>query len=424
MSSKRLLKSNWISSYAEAVAPISQSPSQFHIWAAISMIGAIAKNNVSIDRATYTIYPNTYVVLTGPPGTGKGEALRYVYAFAERLKLINSISDRVTAEKILKRLADGFPGLPQIQNGGIVIAKDSSATLVSTELQTLITSSDWMLALLCDLWDKNKFEYDTKNSGSAFIENMCVSLIGACVPNLIARLNKDRKDINDGFTARTIFVFADRSTKKITWPEPLDKSQKGKKIIADLEHDLSVISHIKGSMTFSPMGRIALEQFHKKLNIDDDDSEILVNFKSRLLTHVLKTSMIFSLSERDTLEITDRDIQNAATCLKHVELNLEKAFRAVGDSDLAEATAKVQLILERRGGISKSELMGQLIKDMSPETLDRVLNMLMSIDYLGISSGSANGNPYFILKKPAVAPPITTAQTLKSVLSSNPKLNN
>ena len=77
----RKLSMNWISSYAAALDPITEAPSAYVIWSAISVISAVLKKKVWVRRGTYKVYPNQYIVLVGPPGVGKGTAIHPAHSF-------------------------------------------------------------------------------------------------------------------------------------------------------------------------------------------------------------------------------------------------------------------------------------------------------------------------------------------------------
>jgi hypothetical protein len=385
MANKRKLKGNWITEYAEAQAPHTEAPSQFCIWSAISVVGAVLKKNVWRKRGPYTIYPNQYIVLTAPPGIGKGESVHPVYNIARDLKLINMMSDRITAPKILERLAAGFAPtgpIPVNGNGHIVLSKDSSATLFSMELQTLLTSSDWMLPFLCECWDRGEYEYDTKTAGSSFVKGMCTSLIGACVPEYIRKLNRDAvAAVNGGFTARSIFVYAEAKSKSLPWPSALEDSPKGRQLISDLRDDLLAIASLQGEMQMEESAKLEFTRFYSGINIGDMDSDVLMHFKRRIHIHVLKLSMVFSAAESDSLIITKGNMLNAILCLRHVQQNLDKAFRGVGESELAEATSKIQTFIERKGITSRSEILRSMHRHVTPENLDRILSLLAQTEF-------------------------------------------
>lgn len=384
----RQLKRNWVQNIATFVNQISMAPKQFHVWSAISVVGAVLKNKVSFKYGTYTLYPNQYIVMVAPPGIGKGESIRYAYERAKTTSgnssLINLISDRITAPKIIERIAQGTPTAAVLNNQGqIVVGNDSSATLVSLELQTLLTSSDWMLSFLCDAWDRGEYEYDTKNSGSSFIKGMCTSLIGACVPEYIRKLNKDSTAaINSGFTARTLFVYAESTSKRLPWPKSVDDIIGGKVYQDKLEADLEHISSLSGSFTITLGGRQKFENAFSLMEPKETDSDVVAYFKSRMHVHILKTAMVLSAAERDDLVIDETCMINAIACVRVVFDSLDRAFRGVGESDLAEATAKVQFHLEKVTMATRQDILAQLHKNISPETLDRVLSLLLSIGFI------------------------------------------
>ena len=409
---------NWIVAYSEGIDEFTEAPTDFCIWSAISVVGAVMKKKVWKRRGVYTIYPNQYIVLTGPPGIGKGEAIHPVYNIAKDLKLINIISDRITAPKIIDRVAQGFNnGVPQLlnTNGSISVQKDSTAVLFSTELQSLLTSSDWMLQFLCDAWDKNEYEYDTKNSGTSNITGMCTSLIGACVPEYIRKLNKDAvAAINGGFTARSIFVYAEAPSKRLPDPPVIKDSAKGKLLLKNLEDDLLEIARLNGEMTLSPSAQLVWKQFYMGVRVTDNDSDVVMHFKRRMPVHVLKLSMIFSAAYSDSMLIAKEDMLNAIKCLTNVLSNLDKAFRGVGESELAESSSKIQGFIERKGITSRSEILANMHRHITSENLDRVLSLFASIGVIRYQrSGGTNGKEMiFYNNKKQVQ--VTTAKDLKN----------
>ena len=379
----RKLKKNWVMEYAEGYAPFTESPTQFMIWSAISAVGSVLKNKVYFKHGTFTIYPNQYIILTSEPGIGKGSAIHPAYNIVKDLGLANIMSDRITAPRIIDRLSTGVPGQLKPINGQISFTKDSTATIISTELQTLLTSSDWMLSFLCDMWDRGEFYYDTKTQGSSnVVSGLCVSLIGACVPNYIRKINKDvMASINGGFTARALFIFADDVSQRIPLPSDIESTQKGKTLIDNLKHDLSEISNLNGKFKFDIEAEHLYIQNYNAMRIKDEDSDVVRHFKRRMHVHIIKLAMIFSASHKDDLIISKFDLLNAIYCINDVLKNLDKAFRGVGDSDLAEATAKVQDFIDKKGSVTYREILSHLHRHVSPENLARIMDVMYTINY-------------------------------------------
>ncbi|HEY1646127.1 MAG TPA: DUF3987 domain-containing protein [Candidatus Saccharimonadales bacterium] len=396
---KRALSSSWITTYYETIAKISEAPNQFNIWAAISVVSSVLKNHVYFSRGVYTIYPNQYIILVGPPGVGKGTAIHPAYDFPIDLGLVNAVSDRNTAPRILEKLAAGFismaPGqsvLPPVANTQQQIPqalKEAAAVIKASELQTLLGSSDWMTTFLCETWDRKDFEYDTKHAGTSIVKNMCVSLIGACVPAYIQSLSKETASaINGGFTARAVFVYANEKSKNIEWPKSFKELQGGIDLHKKLEDDLRAISNLRGEFSISAHAKNVFQDFYRSKSVthSDSDSDVMQHFKSRIHVHAFKVAMALSAAFSDSLEISLQDMQVAITLVKQVQNNLDRAFRGFGTSQLAEVTSRIQQFIEQRGVTTRKEILTYNHRYISDEDLTRVLFLLQQIDFIKVTS--------------------------------------
>ena len=380
----RKLQSNWILSYSDAVDKMSEAPTSFNVWMAVSVISAALKKRVWIKRGLYKIYANQYIVLVSPPGIGKGSAIHPAHAFVKepRPMLANYMSDRITAPKIIERLAAGFANV-SVVNGVIQNGLEASCVLQATELATFLGSSDWMTSFLCDAWDRGEFEYDTKGKGTFLIKDMCVSLVGACVPEFIRTINRDGANaINGGFTARTLFVFANDKSKSLVWPVGFDGNVNTQRIAADLAHDLAEIARLNGEFTWTPTAKYTFEKFYNSVATEENDTDVVRHFKARKTTHVLKVAMCFSAAGRDDLVIGDYELNTAIALVNNVEQTLDITFRGVGESPLAEATARIQSYVERKGYVSRGEILRDNYRHITSEDLDRVLMVLESINFM------------------------------------------
>lgn len=385
----RQLKIPWHEAFHRCIWPHTDAPSSFITWGAISLIGAALKNNVFFEIGTYTLYPNQFVVLVAPPGIGKGTVMTFVEQIVNENKgspAVNILPDRVTAERIIELIADGWPTPLGLQGQQLVVGpNDHNCLLFSTELRVLLGSSQWMLEFLEEAWSKTTFKYQTKNKGNVTIDTMCCSLLAASVPDFLKNANKEiALVISGGFTSRCLFIYAEEQSKDLPWPEPLKKNVASKALYDDLVHDLKEISTLRGDFKVSAGARILFEDFLKKNRAASsrDDSEAVANFRARVKAHVLKLAMVLSASRSNNMIISDIDMQNSISEIQKVTKTLELLFRGAGDSLDASAAARVENIVDKYGMVSKKELLRILRRHVTSETLDRVLYVLTHVEVL------------------------------------------
>jgi len=403
----RVLRKPWHEVYFDCVSPHTDMPDNFITWSAFSLLGAVMKNNVHFEIGTYTLFPNMFIVLVAPPGIGKGTAMNILEDLIKDCKpteIVNTLSDRITAERILERIADGWASPPKIVNMQLAMGtKDHNCLLFSTELRVLLGASEWMLEFLEEAWSKKTYDYQTKNKGSVFIDNMCCSLLAASVPDFLRNVNREaHMVITGGFSSRCLFIYAENPSKDLPFPEPLKKNARSKALYDSLITDLQEIATLQGEFIIDADARIMFTKFltANRIAASQDDSEALANFRARMKAHVLKLAMIFSVSKGDSLHIDQMDMLNAIAEVNKIVLSLSKLFRGAGDGMDASATARIQDLIDKAGRISKRELLRALHRHMSSETLDRILSMLETIG--NITQVSQNKTTYYQNVQPQV----------------------
>jgi energy-coupling factor transporter ATP-binding protein EcfA2 len=385
----RVLKKPFHESFIDCVNPHTDIPENFIIWSALSLVGAALKNSVYFQIGTYTLYPNMFIVLVGPPGVGKGASMNILEQMIIDTKpnqVVNTLSDRITAERIIERISDGWSTAPQLKNRQLVLGKnDHNCLLFSSEIRVLLGASDWMLEFLEEAWSKTTYEYQTKNKGNVAIDNMCCSLLAASVPDFLRNVNREaHMVITGGFSSRCLFIYAENPSKDLPFPEPLKKNLKSKALYDNLILDLQEIGTLRGEFVIDTGARLRFEAFLRlnRAASSKDDSEAVANFRARIKAHVLKLAMIFSVSRDNTLHISEMDMINAIAEIQKILASLSKLFRGAGEGMDAAVTARVQDFIEKYGRVSKKEIFRALHRHLnSPETLDRILCVLETVGY-------------------------------------------
>lgn len=375
----RLLQKPWLEAYLEYIDG-TENPTDYNLWSGISAISASLKRRVYIWRNFVQYFPNQYIVLVGPPGIGKGASIHPVTDIVTEAGTVNYLTDKITAERIIQKLAEGFTKMQPSSNGSLAtvnITQDHTATILSKELPVFLSSSEWLHSLMCQLWDENSFEYETKNKGSYKITDMCVSMLAACVPEFIRSLSRDSMaPITGGFTARTIFVYASEKAQLIPggWGRPVQRLNQLK---TELTNDLIHIAQLDGEMFLDNNALALWDLKYKEHNAKGDfDSDVSANFKSRLSSHIIKTAIAISVSESDDLIIREHQLRRAIEIIERVRDKVDIVFRSVGESPLATSQDRVLTYIQNHGVASREEILRYNYRHMTDEQLTAILLVL------------------------------------------------
>ena len=365
--------SNWLKAYMQYVDN-TDPPIDFHLWSAVSVIAGTLKKNVFMQRE-FILYPNQYIILTGPPGIGKGGAINPASELAKKAGSVNYISDRISAEKIIDLLDRGFTSASINASGQGVLGIDRSACILSVELPTFISTSEWMLPYLCQMWDRNSFEYQMKK-GSHIVKDLCVSMLGGCVPDYVRKINKENTAVvTGGFSARCMYVYASKPSKSIDWPELATSME------TDLVDDLRHIGSLRGQMEFNggrtgPTFRVYKDFKDYCRSNGKFEQAVIVNFKARAEVHMLKLAMVLSVCESDSLIIENHHLDTAIKMVEEVQSNLEKTFRFVGDNNDLAATASIMDYLEYKGKATFAEILASNYRYANEDSIRKILSTM------------------------------------------------
>jgi hypothetical protein len=362
-----------------------EAPRDWIRWSGISTLSSTLKRNVFTWYRDIQFFPNQYIILVGPPGIGKGECIGRGYYMAKEAGTINYIADWHTPQEIIEELATGFANV-SLKIGQVTTAaiqQDHSCCIIAPELAVFLQNYDNLHSLMCTWWDKNEFEYKTKNKGKHVIENLSVSMLGGCTPDFVRSLSKDRlAPITGGFTARTIFVYATEKfqlVKKYFGAPTVIRSKLRDDLISDLKH----ISNIQGELYFdkeaTKLWETTYEEHNKRGIIDSDAS---TNFKARISSHIVKTAITASIAESDSLIITRDHLERAIQYVEYVRDKVDVVFRCVGESPVSGAGAKLLAYIDTVGQLTYKQMLRFLHRDVTEDQLIGILNVYVKINLI------------------------------------------
>ena len=99
------VRPGWIKSYLEYTVG-NEAPEEFHLWVALTILGATLRRKVYIDHFFFRIYPNLFTVLVAPPGVCKKTTAANIGANILRDATdVRIFSEKITPEALAKSLS-------------------------------------------------------------------------------------------------------------------------------------------------------------------------------------------------------------------------------------------------------------------------------------------------------------------------------
>jgi hypothetical protein len=366
------LLDNWLQSYLKLTAE-TEPPSQFHLWSAITVIGAMLGRKCEVKLGPEVFFPSFYTVLIGPPGVRKGTAIKYAADLLGEVQNTTIAPDAVTKEQLI---AEFELVKDSVQIDGNMFMH-SSLFVVAPELVVFIKENDHeRLGYLCQLADGlKKFEYKTKTSGNEYIVNPGLWILGATTPNWIEIAMK-QLGVGGGMTSRTIYVYASKKGKHIpvTRMKPFDPVLRSKLIT-----DLGEIKRMAGRFTVTEEADNVYSKWYVGRYIETgiDDSRF-ASYWERLPSMIIKTSMVVSAAKRDDMVITATDVVHAIRMFEAIHPQMPQAFGGLGHNTLGSQTEMVRSLLREKGQLYKHQILHTLRMHISDWDFTRIRNGLIA----------------------------------------------
>lgn len=355
-----------------------EAPMMFHRWTMISILGALLGRQAFIPFGHGVIYPNQYIMLMGSPGSRKGSAMNIGRKLLQGAGYSRFCPDKLSKEKFLMELkpydAEEFLIDADLEN--LVMDKPSEIYAFAEEFTDLVGQGGMeFMTMLTKLWDNmNRYEHPKIHGKSVVVDKPTVNIFGGNTVQGLA-LAIPPEALGNGFLSRVVFVHAEPTGKKITFPHPVD---------ADLRNDL--VEHLreiketfKGELCYAGEALAVLDKIYKEaVEVDD------VRFKhygTRRFIHLLKLCILLSAS-RLSMVITSDTVVEANTILVAAERRMPKALGEFGKGKYQEVSSSILDILGKATTpYTMNELWKKVGRDLAKMTeLAEVMKNLLYSD--------------------------------------------
>lgn len=403
------------------------SPDSFVDMGFYYMISCALGRRVWVNPAHTPTFPNLYVVLIGPPGVGKGRVIKPVNKFlkywkhddqkASDIDMLITRKDTTDAEQTLDEIADahvnegiqrrkplifvgpesvtyealmrlmgnnvtvdnvatGFPFAPSgvYRHRSVAFCLEEWSSFVKKE-------SEKILEFMLPGFDCGDYSYETKNAGSDHLRNIWIGMLAGTTPSAIAKfVNKDI--IDDGFAARTLFVFEYANARRQFGIFEHDEEQQldRRKLLTHLLK----LSKLSGRAHYTPEAYEYMRWFfeeHLHNGGRTNKSPKLDSYYTRLDMHAHKMAMCCHFADSLEMVIQKDSVEKALSMLSFLEKNMHHAL-SFGSNPLGSKAREIETFLKRfhPAGWTKTELLVHFQDDLREDELGECLRYCLAGD--------------------------------------------
>jgi Protein of unknown function (DUF3987) len=327
---------SWIESYQE-YTEVLPSPLLFRKWVAIFFVAAAMERRLWVRTMGSALYPNLYVLMVGPPGIGKGQAIHPAEAIMREVPELHVGPSDMTTASLIDALNEAVRRV--ILMGNPPYMEFNSLTVVSRELGVLIPG--WETSLMNNLTDiYDGFTVDQKRRGKDLriqIKSPQINLLGACTP---AYLNEvmPAGAWDQGFISRTLLVYSGDRVSRDPFLND-EATALASRLRNDLLHDLKTIALEYGQMSFTTPAAAAIKAWIRGGCKPEPAHQKLQYYNSRRIAHLLKLCMVSSISRAGNKVIDTDHYAEALNWLMEAETYMPDIFKSMvsgGDSNAME----------------------------------------------------------------------------------------
>ncbi len=317
---------SWLGRFMAATANL-RSPELYRIWGGIVAISGAVERCAWIDPMKgKPLYPNVYVMLVGPPATGKSLIIGSVMEVWRGMERLNIGPDRVTTAALQDCLeaqprSDGPNGIP-VYNA-LVLGAPEFANLMSKY-------DNEFLALFNGLYDCDPMiKMRTRSRGELEIARPSLVLFGGTQPHFLAQ-TFPVEAWTQGFTSRTLMVYQEEGlNRESLWAEDyhtVESDQTPEELGRELRKFLKrPFGH---EMVFNREAKDLINIWHVNGEIPRPISPRAAGYNQRRDVQVFKLAMIFALAEfQNTIEL--KHVELAFQLLEHTESQLDPMHKAI-----------------------------------------------------------------------------------------------
>jgi Protein of unknown function (DUF3987) len=315
---------DWISSYFELTEGL-PTPPVFRLWSGIFAMAACMERRTWLRTAYGLTYPNMFILLAAPSGSGKSPAIKPARTLLYRSKSVVVAADDMTKAAFLDEMSEHSK---RVLYKGETIIYNPLCVMIS-ELGTLINAHDLeFFSLLSDLFDNKDDPHRSRrrghNSGKALeLPNPSINILAGTQPAFLGDLLPDAA-WHQGFTGRMLMIYAPGAPEDTDmFAEQDDRAP----LAAELTKGIVMRSKLLGQFSITDEAKDRLRLWFSSGMKPVPEHDRLTTYRAKRNQFVLKLCMVAAVSARCELCITLDDVERAKSWLLAAESVMPDIFR-------------------------------------------------------------------------------------------------
>lgn len=374
------------------------SPEIFRLWSAISLCAGACSRRVSAKTGKGHVYPNLYVLLVGPPGSGKSiiETAKELWSAARspdsKGPAFSVASDSVSSASMVDELAKGkyikiMPSGPPFVHHSLIIAAE--------ELQVLLPGYDTqVIGKLNSLYNNAGGYSESRRTGSVKdlqIENPCLNILAGVQPAYFASTFPEEV-WSTGFARRVIMIYSDAHIVQSLWYEPEVDDQLRPWICQRLTH----MAAQHGVCKWTPEAADLLDKWHMSGGAPVPQHSKLAQYLRQRSVNAIKLAVISCISRNSPFVIEACDIERAIRWMTEAEIFMPDIFRAmIGKSDsqvIEECHYFIAALFQKnkRQPVSGGPILRFLLHRVPTDKAEKILKMMEMSNIIARVAGTAD----------------------------------
>lgn len=371
---------DWITQYVSFLEG-KRTCDLFKRWAAIATISGALQRRVWILSMGEPVYPNLYIILCGPPASGKGVAI------GPGKDMLNSINDvyvgsaSLTGASLADELDEATVSILTPQGHA---ENFNALSIIAQELGVFLPAYDHsMLNILTDVYDCKGYSERRRGSKKRIdMPNAHLTILGGTTPAYLQNVLPENA-WDEGFMSRTILVYGQGQKPGEITEEALPAATG---LEESLRAGLTAIHNRHGRITWDRPALLAFNKWYTGGANPTPSHPKLYSYLGRRHFNLMKLCLIHAMS-RHAEQIQLQDFELSLDLLLETEDAMPDAFKAMksgGEQQVMKEAVHYlqQMVFRTQGPVLHPKLVRFLQERVPAQSIDRMIQVLIAAELI------------------------------------------